>query len=83
LGAYGSLSRGYDLDYLLRESSKGAEGYYLSATDEIGEPPGIWTGRAGPMLGLTIDAEDSGGDRFDQVLVSGPPGRRLRGTARG
>jgi hypothetical protein len=41
LGAYGSLSRGYDPGYLLRESSKGAEGYYLSAVEEIVEPPGL------------------------------------------
>lgn len=46
LGAFGSLSRGYDPGYLLRESSKGTEGYYLSAVAEIGEPPG--GGLAGP-----------------------------------
>ena len=57
LGAFGSLSRGYDPGYLLRESSKGAEGYYLSAVGEIGEPPGVWTGRAGPVLGLVAGAE--------------------------
>lgn len=57
MGAYGSLSRGYDPGYLLRESSKGAEGYYLSAVAEIGEPPGVWTGRAGPALGLAAGAE--------------------------
>jgi hypothetical protein len=57
LGAYGSLSRGYDPGYLLRESSKGAEGYYLSAVDEIGEPPGVWTGRAGAALGLAAGEE--------------------------
>jgi hypothetical protein len=57
LGAFGSLSRGYDPGYLLRESSKGAEGYYLSAVEEIGEPPGQWTGRAGPALGLTTGAQ--------------------------
>lgn len=57
MGAYGSISVGYDPGYLLRESSKGAEGYYLSAVDEIGEPPGVWTGRAGPELGLALGAE--------------------------
>ena len=46
MGAYGSVAAGYDPGYLLRESSKGAEGYYLSAVAEIGEPPGVWTGRA-------------------------------------
>ena len=57
MGAYGSLSRGYDPGYLLRESSKGAEGYYLSAVGEIGEPPGVWTGRAGAALGLAAGSE--------------------------
>jgi hypothetical protein len=57
MGAFGSLSPGYDPGYLLRESSKGAEGYYLSAVDEIGEPPGAWTGRAGPALGLPVGSE--------------------------
>ncbi len=44
MGAFGSLSPGYDPGYLLRESSKGAEGYYLSTVEEIGEPPGVWPG---------------------------------------
>lgn len=57
MGAYGSVSTGYDPGYLLRESSKGAEGYYLSAVEEIGEPPGVWTGRACPALGLEHGAE--------------------------
>jgi hypothetical protein len=57
MGAYGSISAGYDPGYLLRESSKGAEGYYLSAVGEIGEPPGVWTGRACPQLGLVPGSE--------------------------
>ena len=57
MGAYGSVSTGYDPGYLLRESSKGAEGYYLSAVAETGEPPGVWTGRACPALGLAAGAE--------------------------
>jgi hypothetical protein len=57
VGAYGSISPGYDPGYLLRESSKGAEGYYLSAVDEIGEPPGVWTGRACAELGLAPGSE--------------------------
>jgi hypothetical protein len=57
MGAFGSLSSGYDPGYLLRESSKGAEGYYLSAVEEIGEPPGLWTGRAGTALGLPADVD--------------------------
>ena len=57
MGAYGSISTGYDPGYLLRESSKGAEGYYLSAVAEIGEPPGVWTGRACAALGLPAGAE--------------------------
>src|ERR1017187_7846584 len=57
VGAYGSVVTGYDPGYLLRESSKGAEGYYLSAVDEIGEPPGVWTGRACAVLGLAPGSE--------------------------
>jgi AAA domain/TrwC relaxase len=57
VGAYGSVSTGYDPGYLLRESSKGTEGYYLSAVAECGEPPGVWTGRACPGLGLERGAE--------------------------
>jgi hypothetical protein len=57
VSAYGSVSTGYDPGYLLRESSKGAEGYYLSAVAEIGEPPGVWTGRACAALGLAAGAE--------------------------
>ena len=57
MGAYGSISSGYDPGYLLRESSKGAEGYYLAAVAEVGEPPGVWTGRACPALGLAMAAE--------------------------
>ena len=57
MGAYGSLSTGYDPGYLLRESSKGMEGYYLSAVAECGEPPGVWTGRACPGLGLERGSE--------------------------
>jgi hypothetical protein len=29
----------------------------LSAVEEIGEPPGVWTGRAGAALGLAVGAE--------------------------
>jgi hypothetical protein len=57
MGAYGSIAVGYDPGYLLRESSQGAEGYYLSAVAEIGEPPGVWTGRAGAGLGLPAGSE--------------------------
>ena len=57
VGAYGSVSTGYDPGYLLRESSKGMEGYYLSAVAECGEPPGVWTGRACPGLGLERGSE--------------------------
>src|SRR5712691_5293682 len=57
MGAYGSVAVGYDPGYLLRESGRGAVGYYLSAVAEIGEPPGVWTGRAGPGLGLPAGAE--------------------------
>ena len=82
MGAYGSVSTGYDPGYLLRESSKGAEGYYLSAVAETGEPPGVWTGRACPALGLAAGAEVEpvieamiAGERDPRVLAALGQGR--------
>lgn len=58
MGAIGTVARGYDVGYLLKESSKGLDsGYYLSAVDSIGEPPGVWTGRGCAELGLTAGGE--------------------------
>lgn len=58
LGAIGSLAKGYDVNYLLKESGKSLDpGYYLSAVDSAGEPPGVWTGDGCAELGLTVGAE--------------------------
>ena len=47
-----TISSGYDPGYLTRAVATGRENYYLSAVAEHGEPPGIWTGRGCPELGL-------------------------------
>ena len=47
-----TISSGYDPGYLTRVVATGRENYYLSAVAEHGEPPGIWTGRGCPGLGL-------------------------------
>jgi conjugative relaxase-like TrwC/TraI family protein len=52
-----TISSGYDPLYLTRAVATGRENYYLSAVAEHGEPPGIWTGRGCPELGLQIGAE--------------------------
>src|SRR5258708_1301158 len=52
-----TISSGYDPLYLTRAVATGRENYYLSAVAEHGEPPGIWTGRGCPQLGLQIGAE--------------------------
>ncbi|WP_460362784.1 MobF family relaxase [Actinocorallia lasiicapitis] len=52
-----SVARGYDVEYYLKCAGKGAEGYYLSAVAEIGEPAGIWNGRGCAELGLDVGAE--------------------------
>jgi conjugative relaxase-like TrwC/TraI family protein len=52
-----TISSGYDPGYLTRAVATGRENYYLSAVAEHGEPPGTWTGRGCPELGLAVGAE--------------------------
>jgi conjugative relaxase-like TrwC/TraI family protein len=52
-----TISSGYDPGYLTRAVATGRENYYLSAVAEHGEPPGIWTGRGCPELGLPIGSK--------------------------
>src|SRR6266702_1515756 len=52
-----TISSGYDPGYLTRSVATGRENYYLSAVAEHGEPPGTWTGRGCPELGLRISSE--------------------------
>ena len=52
-----TISSGYDPLYLTRSVATGRENYYLSAVAEHGEPPGIWTGRGCPELGLQVGSE--------------------------
>jgi conjugative relaxase-like TrwC/TraI family protein len=52
-----TISSGYDPGYLTRAVATGRENYYLSAVAEHGEPPGIWTGRGCPELGLPVGSE--------------------------
>ncbi len=49
-----TISSGYDPGYLTRAVATRRENYYLSAVAEHGEPPGIWTGRGCPELGLVV-----------------------------
>jgi conjugative relaxase-like TrwC/TraI family protein len=52
-----TIASGYDPLYLTKAVATGRENYYLSAVTEHGEPPGIWTGRGGPELGLPVGSE--------------------------
>ncbi len=52
-----TISSGYDPGYLTRAVATGRENYYLSAVAEHGEPPGIWTGRGCPQLGLAAGSQ--------------------------
>jgi len=52
-----TISSGYDPGYLTRSVATGRENYYLSAVAEHGEPPGIWTGRGCPELGLSAGSQ--------------------------
>jgi conjugative relaxase-like TrwC/TraI family protein len=52
-----TISSGYDPGYLTRAVATGRENYYLSAVAEQGEPPGIWTGRGCPQLGLAAGSQ--------------------------
>lgn len=72
MGAIGTIAKGYDPGYLLKESSKGLDsGYYLSAVDSIGEPPGVWTGRGCPELGLAAGGE------VEEAVMKGIYGKLL------
>ena len=51
VGAYGSIAQGYDVGSLVDQTAKGMEGYYLREVSDIGEPPGIWTGRLCAQMG--------------------------------
>jgi len=55
-----SIAPGYDPRYLTRQVGRGAENYYLSATIEHGEPPGIWWGEGARALGLEPGSEIDG-----------------------
>src|SRR6266542_2634809 len=52
-----TISSGYDPGYLTRAVATGRENYYVSAVAEHGEPPGIWTGRGCPGLGLAVGSQ--------------------------
>jgi conjugative relaxase-like TrwC/TraI family protein len=52
-----TISSGYDPGYLTHAVATGRENYYLSAVAEHGEPPGTWTGRGCPELGLSAGSE--------------------------
>ena len=52
-----TISSGYDPGYLTRAVATGRENYYLSAVAEHGEPPGTWTGRGCPELGLPAGSQ--------------------------
>jgi conjugative relaxase-like TrwC/TraI family protein len=52
-----TISSGYDPGYLTRAVATGRENYDLSAVAEHGEPPGIWTGRGCPELGLPVGSQ--------------------------
>jgi hypothetical protein len=52
-----TIASGYDPLYLTRAVATGRENYYLSAVAEHGEPPGVWTGRGCPELGLAVGSE--------------------------
>jgi conjugative relaxase-like TrwC/TraI family protein len=52
-----TISSGYDPGYLTRAVATGRENYYLSAVAEHGEPPGVWTGRGCPELGLPTGSQ--------------------------
>lgn len=58
-----TISSGYDPGYLTRAVATGRENYYLSAVAEHGEPPGTWTGRGCPELGLPV------GSRVDNKVM--------------
>jgi hypothetical protein len=58
LAAIGTLSKGYDLDYIWKQVDQGpakdAAGYYIQASESGGEPPGRWWGPGAQALGLQL-----------------------------
>jgi hypothetical protein len=56
LAVIGTLSKGYDLDYIWKQvdqgAAKDAAGYYIRAAETGGEPPGRWWGPGTQALGL-------------------------------
>jgi conjugative relaxase-like TrwC/TraI family protein len=56
LAVIGTLSKGYDLDYIWKQvdqsPAKDAVGYYIQASETGGEPPGRWWGPGARALGL-------------------------------
>src|ERR1700722_11148632 len=56
LAVIGTLSKGYDLDYVWKQVDRSLAGspggYYIQASEKGGEPPGRWWGPAAKALGL-------------------------------
>jgi conjugative relaxase-like TrwC/TraI family protein len=56
LAVIGTLSKGYDLDYIWKQVDRtlagDPAGYYIQASEGGGEPPGRWWGPAAKALGL-------------------------------
>jgi TrwC relaxase len=56
LAVIGTLSKGYDLDYIWKQVEPSLAGnpagYYIQASEKGGEPPGRWWGPAAEALGL-------------------------------
>ena len=56
MAVIGTLSKGYDLDYIWKQVDqspvKDAASYYIQASENGGEPPGRWWGPGARALGL-------------------------------
>ena len=56
MAVIGTLSKGYDLDYIWKQVDPGLAGapagYYIQASEKGGEPPGRWWGPGAKALGL-------------------------------
>jgi TrwC relaxase len=56
LAVVGTLSKGYDLDYIWknvdRSATRDAASYYIQASENGGEPPGRWWGPGAKALGF-------------------------------
>jgi conjugative relaxase-like TrwC/TraI family protein len=91
MGMNGSVGKGYDHAYHLRQVSAGVDaeqqkgaGYYLAAT-EAGEPPGRWWGAGAQVLGLEAGSEvEKGPHELMFAERKGPDGQKLgRGPGKG